>query len=127
MLLALVYRPVCWLLRVALGRNPAARAEMVELLALRHEVRVLRRQVDLDLAAEGLPAPGGAQPLRAPGRALALSRAARDPAPLAPRARPAQVGRLRRTPRPGPAAGSVGWAHAGRQGGQGEPHVGLRR
>ena len=33
------------LLLVALGRNPAARAEKVELLALRHEVRVLRRQV----------------------------------------------------------------------------------
>jgi hypothetical protein len=45
MLLALVYRLVCWLLRVALGRDPAARAEMAALLALRHEVGVLRRQV----------------------------------------------------------------------------------
>ena len=45
MLLALVYSLVCWLLRVVLGRNPVARAEMVVLLALRHEVRVLRRQV----------------------------------------------------------------------------------
>jgi putative transposase len=45
MRLALVYSLVCWLLRVALGRDPAAQAEMVELLALRHEVRVLCRQV----------------------------------------------------------------------------------
>src|SRR5262249_32867253 len=45
MLLFLVYRLVGWLLHLALGRNPAARPETVELLALRHEVRVLRRQV----------------------------------------------------------------------------------
>src|SRR5262249_60596041 len=45
MVLALVYSLVCWLLRVALGRDPAARAEMAERLALGHEVRVLRRQV----------------------------------------------------------------------------------
>jgi putative transposase len=45
MLLFLVYRLVCWLLPLALGRSPAARPETVELLALRHEVRVLRRQV----------------------------------------------------------------------------------
>ena len=43
--LALVYSLVCGLLRLALVRNPAARAETVELLALRHEVRVLRRRV----------------------------------------------------------------------------------
>jgi putative transposase len=45
MLFAIAYSLVGWLLRVALDRNPAARAEMVELLALRHEVRILRRQV----------------------------------------------------------------------------------
>jgi hypothetical protein len=45
MCLALVYCLVCWLLHLALDRDPVARAEMVELLALRHEVRVLRRQV----------------------------------------------------------------------------------
>src|SRR5262245_35525213 len=45
MLLFLVYRLVCWLLHLALVRSPAARPETVELLALRHEVRVLRRQV----------------------------------------------------------------------------------
>src|SRR5262245_31104996 len=45
MLLFLVYRLVCWLLHLALVRSPAARTETVELLALRHEVRVLRRQV----------------------------------------------------------------------------------
>jgi hypothetical protein len=45
MLLALAYRLVCWLLHLALVRSPAARPETVELLALRHEVRVLRRQV----------------------------------------------------------------------------------
>src|SRR5262245_18039206 len=47
MLLFLVYRLVCWLLHLALAlsRNPAARPETVERLALRHEVRVLRCQV----------------------------------------------------------------------------------
>src|SRR5262249_52280250 len=40
-----VYRLVCWLLYLALDRDPVGRAETVELLALRHEVRVLRRQV----------------------------------------------------------------------------------
>jgi hypothetical protein len=45
MLLFLAYRLVCWLLHLALVRSPAARPETVELLALRHEVRVLRRQV----------------------------------------------------------------------------------
>ena len=47
MRLFLVYRLVCWLLHLALAlsRNTAARPETVELLALRHEVRVLRRQV----------------------------------------------------------------------------------
>src|SRR5262245_53483603 len=45
MCLALVYRLVCWLLHLALDRDPVARTEVVELLALRHEVRVLRRQV----------------------------------------------------------------------------------
>jgi hypothetical protein len=43
MLLALVYGLICRLLPVALGRNPAARPALVELLALRHEVSVLRR------------------------------------------------------------------------------------
>jgi putative transposase len=45
MLLFLVYRLACWLLHLALVRSPAVRPETVELLALRHEVRVLRRQV----------------------------------------------------------------------------------
>src|SRR5262249_34696572 len=45
MCLALVYRLVCWLLQLTLARYPVGRAEMVALLARRHEVRVLRRQV----------------------------------------------------------------------------------
>jgi putative transposase len=45
MCLALAYGLVCWLFHHALDRDPVARAELVELLALRHEVRVLRRQV----------------------------------------------------------------------------------
>src|SRR5262245_15855973 len=45
MLLFLAYRLVCGLLHLALVRSPVARPDTVELLALRHEVRVLRRQV----------------------------------------------------------------------------------
>jgi putative transposase len=45
MLLFLAYRLICWLLHLALVRSPVAQPEAVELLALRHEVRVLRRQV----------------------------------------------------------------------------------
>jgi putative transposase len=44
MLLSLVYAVVCALLDLLLARTPAGRAQVVELLALRHEVRVLRRQ-----------------------------------------------------------------------------------
>ena len=45
MLLSLVYAVVCGMLDLALVRTPTARVQAVELLALRHEVRVLRRQV----------------------------------------------------------------------------------
>jgi hypothetical protein len=44
MLLSLVYAVVCALLDLLLARTPAGRAQVVELLAVRHEVRVLRRQ-----------------------------------------------------------------------------------
>jgi hypothetical protein len=40
MVLSVVYAVVCGLLDLALVRQPAARAQAVELLALRHEVRV---------------------------------------------------------------------------------------
>jgi putative transposase len=42
--LSLVYTAVCGLLDLALVRTPPDRAQAVELLALRHELRVLRRQ-----------------------------------------------------------------------------------
>ena len=45
MLLSPVYAIVCALLDLLLVRTPSARALAVELLTLRHEVRVLRRQV----------------------------------------------------------------------------------
>jgi putative transposase len=45
MLLALVYAVVCWLADLLLPRAVASRAQAIELLALRHELRVLRRQV----------------------------------------------------------------------------------
>src|ERR687894_758737 len=45
MLLSVVYAAVCALLGLLLARTPAGRAQAIELLALRHEVRVLRRQV----------------------------------------------------------------------------------
>lgn len=45
MLLSAVYAIVCALLDLLLVRTPSARALAVELLTLRHEVRVLRRQV----------------------------------------------------------------------------------
>jgi hypothetical protein len=44
-LLALVYAVVCALLDLLLARTPTGRAQAVELLTLRHEVRVLRRRV----------------------------------------------------------------------------------
>jgi transposase InsO family protein len=43
MLLSILYAVLCLLLRALLPRARAARAQEVELLALRHEVRVLRR------------------------------------------------------------------------------------
>ena len=45
MFVSVVYAVVCGLLDLALVRGPTARARAVELLALRHEVRVLRWQV----------------------------------------------------------------------------------
>lgn len=45
MLLSIVYAVVCALLGLLLTQRPAERAQAVELLTLRHEVRVLRRQV----------------------------------------------------------------------------------
>ncbi len=45
MLHSLVYAVFCALLDLLLARTPTARTQAIELLALRHEVRVLRRQV----------------------------------------------------------------------------------
>ena len=45
MLLSVMYAVVGLLLDLLLAQTPAARAQAVDLLALRHEVRVLRRQV----------------------------------------------------------------------------------
>ena len=45
MLLSVVYAVVCALLDLLLAQRSAERAQAVELLALRHEVRVLRRHV----------------------------------------------------------------------------------
>jgi putative transposase len=45
MLLSLGYAVACVLLDLLLVRTPPGRAQAVELLALRHEARVLRRQV----------------------------------------------------------------------------------
>ena len=45
MLLSSMYTIVCVLLDLVVVRSPSARAQTIELLALRHEVRVLRRHV----------------------------------------------------------------------------------
>jgi hypothetical protein len=45
MFLSLVYAVVCALLHLLLVRTLSERSQAVELLALRHEVRVLRRHV----------------------------------------------------------------------------------
>src|SRR5262249_59240070 len=79
---SVVYAVVRGLLDVALVRGPTARAQAVELLALRHEVRVLRRQVKrtrwrpgdrLLLAALSRPMPPAAWG-RLPGRPETLLR-----------------------------------------------------
>ena len=89
MLLSLLYTVVTLSLNVLLIRTQAEAARTVELLALRQEVRVLRRRSRRALATRRPAAPGGAEPLPAANRMALLPRPPGDAPPMAPRPGPA--------------------------------------
>ena len=117
MLLALVYRVVCVVLRLILTRGRPVSAAEIELLVLRHERRVLRRRVGgaawrpedrlwLTALSRCLPSSVARLP-RAPDHATAMASGAGAPAmgrpwPAAPaREAPAPRGGAGADPAPG--------------------------
>ena len=127
MALSLLYLGLCRLLRLVISWRRSESDNEVEIMVLRHQVRILERQLHGRVRYR----PADRAILAALSRwlprcALAmLPRYPRDPGALAPGARPAPAATLANTARSG-ATPDVRWAHrADRPSRSGEPSLGM--
>src|SRR5215472_18516715 len=126
MLLSLLYQLVRYLTDLALVRTQSDAQLRAEVLALRHQLRVSGAEDrQASLAARRSPPARRLAPAIAASELGCPATQTGDPAPLAPRAGPSQVGRLCRTPTTARFCSASRATGAGLEARSGEPILGL--